>query len=168
MKQWALKKLGHYVSEEVKHVRNVSFTIYLIGNFCIYTTSLYKIGARALIFLWTIFWVTVTDLSKYPTALTKQARRVCIEYALNCHLTTVQLHNDIQTTLHRRHKASCSVALSLSYYCLVGVIFNLRETLQQRNMKPRCKSLPTLWRPWLTSLHETDKIEDIVGLTYNC
>lgn len=32
MKQWALKKLGHYVSEEVKHVRNVSFKIYLIGN----------------------------------------------------------------------------------------------------------------------------------------
>ena len=32
MKQWALKKLGHHVSEEVKHVRNVSFKIYLIGN----------------------------------------------------------------------------------------------------------------------------------------
>ena len=32
MKQWALKKLGHYVSEEVKHIRNVSFKIYLIGN----------------------------------------------------------------------------------------------------------------------------------------
>lgn len=33
MKQWALKKLGHYVSEWlVKHVWNVSFKIYLIGN----------------------------------------------------------------------------------------------------------------------------------------
>ena len=33
MKQWALKKLGHYVSEEVKHIRNVSFKIYLRWQF---------------------------------------------------------------------------------------------------------------------------------------
>lgn len=98
MKQWALKKLGHYVSEEVKHVRNVSFKIYLIGNLTlansfdtkfwyIYNESI-KLG-RAHLFFSEPFSESVTDLYKYPTALTKQARRACLEYALNCHVTTV-------------------------------------------------------------------------------